>query len=123
MGLFTIIGRVALLASIATTVIGRKKGVRIGLNGKNERGMKMLDCVMCITNKGVFERGRISDGAWYTIDLIELKTRFGRRLTRYAVCVNGRWKSDQQMTLREARAEVQRLKGEAEQAKYYARGI
>lgn len=83
----------------------------------------MIDCVMCITNKGTFERGRISDGSWYTIDIIELKTRHHRRLIRYTVCVNGRWNSDQQMTLREARAEVQRMKDEAEQAKYYAMGI
>ena len=88
-----------------------------------ERGMRMLDCIMCITNKGTLERGRISGATWYTIDLIELKMRSGKRLTRYAVCVNGTWKTNQQMTKREARAEVQRMKEEAEQATYYAMNI
>lgn len=123
MGRFTIIGRVALRASIATIVIGRKKGARIGLNGKNERGMKMLDCVMCITNEGILEKGKIDGSTWYTIDRITVKMASGKRFKRYAVCVNGRWKSEQQMSLHEARAEVQRLKDEAEQAQYYAMNI
>ena len=83
----------------------------------------MIDCIMCISNKGILERGKISDAAWYTIDLIELKMASGKRLTRYAVCVNGTWKTNQQMSKRDARAEVQRLKDEAEQAKYYAMNI
>ena len=80
----------------------------------------MLDCVMCITNEGHFERGWISGGTWYTIDRITVKMASGKRFKRYAVCVNGTWKTNQQMTLREARAEVKRLKDEAESAKYYA---
>ena len=77
-------------------------------------------CVMCITNEGTFEKGRISDSQWYTIDNITLKMSDGRRLKRYAVCVNGRWNSNLQMSLREARAEVARLKEEARAAKYFA---
>ena len=82
--------------------------------------MSMLDCIICTWNKGSIERGWISGSTWYTIDLIELKTSRGKRYTRYAVCVNGRWKSNQQLSLREARAEVRRLKDEAESARYYA---
>lgn len=67
---------------------------------------------MCITNEGTHERGELSKGHWYTIDDITLKMSDGRRLKRYAVCVDGRWESNQQMTLREARAEVERLKHE-----------
>ena len=78
---------------------------------------------MCITNKGIVERGRISVSEWYTIDLIEIKMSSGKKRTRYAVCINGRWQTNQQMTLREARAEVQRRKDEAEQAVYYAMNI
>ena len=77
-------------------------------------------CIMCITNEGTFEKGRISNSEWYTIDNITLKMSDGKRLKRYAVCVNGRWKSNQQMTLREAREEVARLKEEAQAAQYYA---
>lgn len=83
----------------------------------------MLDCIMCITNEGHLERGIIDGFAWYTIDIITVKMASGKRFRRYAVCVNGRWNSNQQMTLREARAEVRRLKDEAEQAKYYAMNI
>ncbi|MBR2681342.1 MAG: hypothetical protein IKE23_11450 [Exiguobacterium sp.] len=83
----------------------------------------MLRCIMSITNEGRFERGTLADGRWYSIDNITLKMSDGKRLKRYAVCVNGRWNSNQTMTLREARAEVQRFKDEAEQAKYYAMGI
>ena len=68
---------------------------------------------MCITNEGVLERGKISNKDWYTIDIITVKMSDGTRKRRYAVCVNGRWNSNQQMTLREARAEVDKLKEEA----------
>ena len=85
--------------------------------------MKMLDCVMCITNEGKLESGKIDGSMWYTIDRITVKMASGKRFRRYAVCVNGRWKSNQQMTLREARAEIQRMKDETEQAKYYAMNI
>ena len=70
----------------------------------------MLDCIMCISNTGTFERGQLGKCHWYTIDNIVLKMASGKRLKRYAVCVDGRWKSDQQMTLREAREEVEKLK-------------
>lgn len=70
----------------------------------------MLDCVMCISNEGTFERGELSSGHWYTIDNITLKMSSGKRLKRYAVCLDGRWKSNQQMSLKEAREEVERLK-------------
>lgn len=83
----------------------------------------MLDCIMCISNVGSIEKGRISDAAWYTIDKVIVKMASGKRLTRYAVCVNGCWKSNQQMTMREARDMVSRLKKEAEEATYYALGI
>lgn len=80
----------------------------------------MLDCIMCITNEGKFESGKIDGRTWYTIDRITVKMLSGKRLRRYAVCVNGTWKSNQQMSLREAREEVQRMKDEAEQTRYYA---
>ena len=83
----------------------------------------MLDCIMCITNEGSFIKGRIDYHTWYTIDKITLKMASGKRLRRYAVCVNGTWKSNQQMSLREAKAEVKRLKDEAVQAAYYAMNI
>ena len=83
----------------------------------------MLDCIMCISNTGILERGWIGDGHWYTIDNIVLKMKSGKRLKRYAVCVDGCWKSNQQMTLREARAEVSRLQEETRAAKYYAMNI
>lgn len=85
--------------------------------------MKMLDCIMCITNEGHLERGMIDGGTWYTIDIITVKMASGKRFRRYAVCINGTWKTNQQMTLREAREEIQRMKDEAEQAKYYAMDI
>ena len=69
---------------------------------------------MSITNEGTFESGRFEDGIPWTIDRITLKISDGTRLTRYAVCVNGHWRSSDQMTLREARAEV---KWRAEQHK------
>ena len=78
---------------------------------------------MCISNVGSIEKGRISDAAWYTIDKVIIKMASGKRLTRYAVCTNGRWNSNQQMTLREARGMVSRLKKDAEEATYYALGI
>ena len=83
----------------------------------------MIDCIMCITNEGVLERGNICGGHWYTIDRITVKMRSGKRLKRYAVCHNGRWQSNQTMTLREAREEVTRLREEYESAQYYAMNI
>ena len=74
--------------------------------------MTNLCCIMCISNDGILERHELGNGHWCTIDKITLKLSDGRRLRRYAVCENGRWKSNQQMTLREARSEVERLKQE-----------
>ena len=74
--------------------------------------MSRLLCIMCITNEGTYEKGRIDDRHLYTIDRITVKMSDGRRLKRYAVCVNGRWESNQQMTLREARQKVEELKQE-----------
>ena len=65
---------------------------------------------MCITNEGVLERGTLDKTHWYTLDRITLKMSDGSRLKRYAVCVNGTWHSNQQMTLREARAHIEQLK-------------
>lgn len=79
--------------------------------------------VICITNEGIFEKGKLDEKSWYTIDRVTLKTSDGKRLTRYAVCVNGRWNSNQQMTLREARAEVERLKQEDREFKDPLSGI
>ena len=70
----------------------------------------MLDCIMCITNEGILERFSLDGGHWCTIDRITLKMSSGKRLKRYAVCVDGHWKSNQQMSLKEARAEVELLK-------------
>jgi hypothetical protein len=78
---------------------------------------------MCLTNTGSIERGKISPAVWYSIDKIIVKLSDGRRLTRYAVCINGCWKSNQQMTLREARTEVEQLKREAAEAEYFAMNI
>ena len=68
----------------------------------------MLRCIMGITNEGRFERGKFANGQWYSIDNITVKMSDGKRLKRYAVCLNGRWNSNQMMTLREARAEIAR---------------
>lgn len=70
----------------------------------------MVERVICLSNVGTIERGRISPESIYAIDKIIVKTASGKRYTRYAVCVDRCWKSNQQMTLREARAEVARLK-------------
>lgn len=71
----------------------------------------MIDgAIICITNEGIFEKGKLDAKNWYTIDRITLKTVDRKRLTRYAVCQNGRWISNQHMTLREAREFVERLK-------------
>ena len=70
----------------------------------------MLSCVMCVTNAGHLESGKLSKDHWYTIDNIIVKMSDGRRLKRYAVCVDGKWKSNQRMTLREARETVESLK-------------
>ena len=70
----------------------------------------MLNCIMCITNEEIIERGRFDAHNWYTIDRITLKMSDGRRLRRYAVCVNGRWESNQHFTMREARARVKELR-------------
>ena len=83
----------------------------------------MLDCIMCISNVGSIERGKIAGRSLYSIDKVILKMASGKRLTRYAVCINGCWNSNQQMTLREARDMVSRLKKDAEEATYYAMGI
>ena len=63
-----------------------------------------------MTNTGSIERGNISPEKWYSIDKIIVKMASGKRLTRYAVCVNGCWKSNQQMTLREARDNVSTMR-------------
>ena len=70
----------------------------------------MIDCVMCITNEGTFKRFYLGNGHWCTIDNITLKMRSGRRLKRYAVCLDGHWCSDQYMNLKEARVKVGQLK-------------
>ena len=70
----------------------------------------MLRCIMCVTNEGTFERGRLDAKHWYNIDRITLKMSDGKRLRRYAVGVDGSWNSSHQMTLREAREKVESLK-------------
>lgn len=82
--------------------------------------MSMVVSAICLSNVGSVETGRIDRNKWYSIDKVIVKMSDGRRLTRYAVCVNGCWKSNQQMTKREARKEVQKLKEEAIAAKYFA---
>ena len=76
--------------------------------------------IICIENVGSIERGTISPGKWYTIDKIILKTVDGKRKTRYAVCENGTWKTNQRLTLREARNRVAELHEEYIASKYYA---
>ena len=70
----------------------------------------MLRCVMCITNNGTFERFDLGNGHRCTIDNITVKMSDGTRLKRYAVCLDGRWHSNQQLTLREARRMVEQHK-------------
>ena len=65
---------------------------------------------MCVTNEGTQERGRLSRNHWYTIDRITLKMSDGKRVRRYAVCVDGRWNTNQWMTLKDARKKVECLK-------------
>ena len=71
--------------------------------------MGMVIAPICLHNVGSIERGRISPESTYSIDKIIVKMSDGKRLTRYAVCVDHCWKSNQQMTLREAREEVSRM--------------
>ena len=75
--------------------------------------MSKLVCIMGYENVGSIERGEISPGYRYSIDKIIVRMSDERRLTRYAVCVNGCWNSNQTLTLKEARAEVAMLKKEA----------
>ena len=70
----------------------------------------MLDCVIGIGNDGTLERGRFEDGIAWSIDNITLKMASGKRLRRYAVCVDRCWKSNEYMNLREARAKVEHLR-------------
>lgn len=72
--------------------------------------MSMIDCIMCVTNEGIFDSGWFEDGVIWSIDKITLKTSSGRRLRRYAVRVDGVWNSGDRMSLREARAKVERLR-------------
>lgn len=80
----------------------------------------MVNCVLCIGNDGVVERGKLSDGTLFTINKITLKMSDGKRRRRYAVCVNGVWKSHEYMSWREALAKVRQMEKEAREAKYYA---
>ena len=82
--------------------------------------MAKVENVVGIYNMGAIESGRFSPVEWYTIDRIVLKTRDGRRVTRYAVCVNGCWKSSEQMTLREARERVAWIRNDIAERAYYA---
>ena len=82
--------------------------------------------IISMTNTGAVQSGCISprpchiigaDGKWrlihhFTIDRIICKTVDGKRLTRYAVCVDGVWHSNQRMTLREAREHVEQLRAD-----------
>ena len=71
--------------------------------------MGMVIAPICFSNVGSIERGRISPESTYSIDKVIVKMSDGKRKTRYAVCVDHCWKSNQQMTLREAREEVSRM--------------
>jgi hypothetical protein len=71
--------------------------------------MAMVIAPICFSNVGSIERGRISPESTYSIDKVIVKMSDGKRKTRYAVCVDHCWKSNQQMTLREAREEVSRM--------------
>jgi hypothetical protein len=68
------------------------------------------DAVICVSNVGIIERGRITQDDWYTIDKIILKKVNGKRSVRYAVCINGCWETNQRMTWREAREKVSELR-------------
>ena len=72
--------------------------------------MSMLDCVLGIGNEGAFECGWFEDGIVWTIDNITLRMASGKRLRRYAVCVDRCWKSNEYMNLREARQKVEELR-------------
>lgn len=76
--------------------------------------MSMLEAVICISNVGSIERGTLGSNTPYSIDKVIVKMSSGRRLTRYAVCVNHTWESNQQMTLKEAREAVARLRDDFE---------
>ena len=72
--------------------------------------MGMVIAPICFSNVGSIERGRISPESTYSIDKVIVKMSDGKRKTRYAVCVDHCWKSNQQMTLREAREHIAQLK-------------
>ena len=74
--------------------------------------MSQVQAVIGITNEGIHERFNLPHGHVVTIDRLTLKLTDGKRLRRYAVCVDGRWRSapDNELTLREARERVEQIK-------------
>lgn len=83
--------------------------------------MSMVKCVICKTLGEPVESTRIDGHNFATIRKVIYRFSDGRRQTRYTVCTgNVIWATKDDYTLNEARAEVRRLKEEAEQAKYYA---
>ena len=81
----------------------------------------MVVGVICKTLCEPVEYSCIGENKLATIRKVIYKMSNGKRLTRYTVCTgNVLWDSKDNYTLKEARAEVARLREEAEQAKYFA---
>lgn len=74
--------------------------------------MSQVQAVISVTNEGTHERFFLPRGHIVTIDRLTLKMTDGKRLKRYAVCLDGSWKSchSNELTLREAREKVEQLK-------------
>lgn len=74
--------------------------------------MSQVQACISVTNEGTYERVLLPKGHVVTIDRLTLKMADGKRLRRYAVCLDGCWKScrDNEISLREARERVEMLK-------------
>ena len=75
--------------------------------------MSMVEAVISIGLGRCVEVGYIGENK-YRLCRIHLKKTSGKRLLRYAICVNGCWKSNEWYTLKEAHEEIARRKAGCE---------
>ena len=74
--------------------------------------MSQVQACISVTNEGIYEWFYLPKGHVVTIDRLTLKMTDGKRVRRYAVCVDNCWRSarDNELTLRQARAKVEQIK-------------
>ena len=68
--------------------------------------MSMVEAVISIGLGHCVERGVINDWMKYALYTVRLRMTSGKRYTRYAVVVNGCWKSNEYFTKKGARERV-----------------